>query len=51
MKLQNKTANEITLSVSYEELRSISNALNEVCNGAHIADVEFATRLGVGRAK
>jgi hypothetical protein len=26
------------------------NALNEVCNGLEIADVEFATRLGVERS-
>jgi hypothetical protein len=51
MKLQNKTADEITLSVSHDELCSIANALNEVCNGVHIVDVEFATHLRVDRTK
>jgi hypothetical protein len=30
-------------------LTGISNALNEVCNGVHIADAEFQTRLGHAR--
>ena len=51
MKLKNKTADEITLSLSQDELRSIANAVNEVCNGVHIADSEFATRLGIDRAE
>lgn len=31
------------------ELVVINNALNEVCNGVHIDDAEFQTRLGVTR--
>ena len=37
------------LSVSPEELVGICNALNEICNDRHLADVEFQTRLGVTR--
>lgn len=33
--------------VSHDELLTISNALNEVCNGLEIP--EFATRIGVMR--
>ena len=51
MKLKSRTADEITLSLSQDELRSIANALNEVCNGVHIAGFEFAMRLGVDRAE
>ena len=31
------------------ELVVVNNALNEVCNGVHIEDDEFETRLGVSR--
>lgn len=31
------------------ELTLLSNALNEVCNGADIGDAEFATRFGAER--
>ena len=51
MQLKSKTADEITLGLSQDELRSIANAVNEVCNGVHIADSEFAMRLGVDRAE
>ena len=39
------------LRVSDEELGLIGNALNEVCNGVHIDDFEFQTRLGSERGK
>jgi len=35
------------VTLSPDELLTISNALNEVCNGLDIA--EFATRMGVQR--
>jgi hypothetical protein len=31
------------------DLLLINNALNEVCNGVHIEDAEFQTRLGASR--
>jgi hypothetical protein len=31
------------------ELILLNNALNEVCNGVHIEEPEFSTRLGSGR--
>jgi hypothetical protein len=35
--------------VSTSDLVLLNNALNEVCNGVHIPDGEFATRLGSDR--
>ncbi len=37
---------KFVLEVSRAELILINNAINEVCNGVHIADNEFQTRLG-----
>ena len=37
------------IRLSRHELILINNALNEVCNGVDIEDVEFATRLGADR--
>jgi hypothetical protein len=34
-----------------EELVIINNALNELCNGLHISEDEFHTRIGHTRAK
>ncbi|MBI1328612.1 MAG: hypothetical protein GC166_01770 [Alphaproteobacteria bacterium] len=34
-----------------DELRAISNSLNEICNGVHIADFEFQARLSVERCE
>jgi hypothetical protein len=39
----------LQIEVSVEELRVLTNALNEVCHGVHIADFEFETRLGAQR--
>jgi hypothetical protein len=39
----------ITLKLSQDELLLLNNALNEVCNGVHIDDAEFSTRLGASR--
>ena len=35
--------------LSEHELALISNALNEVCNGVHVEEPEFRTRLGSTR--
>ena len=45
-----QTSERLLVSLSREELRGISNALNEVCNGIHIDEAEFQTRLGVTRS-
>ncbi|MBL8825147.1 MAG: hypothetical protein JNJ77_21345 [Planctomycetia bacterium] len=45
-----QTSDCLLLSLGRDELKGISNALNEVCNGVHIDDSEFRTRLGVTRA-
>ena len=49
MKFVLQTGDRFLVSFSREELGGISNALNEVCNGVHIDDTEFQTRLGVTR--
>jgi hypothetical protein len=38
-----------TVELTDAELVTVNNALNEVCNGVHIGDAEFETRLGVTR--
>lgn len=44
-----QTATFSDIRLSNHELTLLSNALNEVCNGADIDDAEFATRLGAER--
>ena len=39
----------VCLQFSESELRTINNALNEICNIDHIQDWEFQTRMGVDR--
>ncbi len=34
-----------------EEAIGVHNAINEVCNGIHIEDAEFQTRLGISRSE
>jgi len=40
---------KIPVLLSPSQLAIINNALNEVCNGVHIDDCDFYTRLGVTR--
>lgn len=51
MNLIHKTKQRYLVSLTPDELTGISNALNEVCNGVHIADAEFQTRLGHPRSE
>lgn len=44
MKLKNLEGKDIAVSMSLEELETISNALNEVCNA--LDGDEFETRMG-----
>ena len=39
----------LLISITADELLGISNALNEICNGVHLDDVDFNTRIGVSR--
>lgn len=39
------------VALTQDELLIISNALNEICNGVHIDDPEFQTRMGVERSE
>lgn len=45
--ISNGSAN---VCLDIDELQMLNNALNEVCNGGHIDDEEFGTRLGWDRA-
>lgn len=47
MNTSTPTPGEATIILSFTELCTLNNALNEVCNGLHIA--EFSTRMGVER--
>lgn len=49
MNLLLKTDERALLSLSNAELLGLVNALNEVCNGLHIAESEFESRLGTPR--
>lgn len=43
------SANELTFSD--DDLVVLNACLNELCNGVHIEDWEFQTRIGVTRAE
>ncbi len=49
MKAKSTTRGKFLLDISRSELILLNNALNEVCNGVHISDSEFSTRLGASR--
>ncbi|MEV0582656.1 hypothetical protein [Nonomuraea sp. NPDC050310] len=39
----------ITVDLSPDDALAINNALNEVCNGIHLDEWDFHTRMGVER--
>ncbi|MFI7419552.1 hypothetical protein [Nonomuraea sp. NPDC049684] len=43
------TAEVITVKLGPDDALAINNALNEVCNGVHLDDWDFQTRMGVER--
>jgi hypothetical protein len=45
MKIKNIGQSAATVELSRDEIATINNALNEVCNGIHL-EGEFATRMG-----
>ncbi len=47
--MANEDDENIAVNLTRADLLLINNALNEVCNGVHIEDFEFQTRLGVSR--
>ncbi|HEX3943058.1 MAG TPA: hypothetical protein VHW69_03120 [Rhizomicrobium sp.] len=49
MQVLENTPNGIDVRLTRDELGLLGNALNEVCNGVHIPDWEFQTRLSVER--
>jgi hypothetical protein len=50
MNLILRSSGQALMSLTDEERVGIANALNEICNGIHIDEPEFQTRLGVDRA-
>lgn len=49
MRILNVTNEEVHLAFNNNELIILNNALNEVCNGIDIEELEFQTRLGFER--
>jgi hypothetical protein len=49
MLLKSSGSGRFLLDVSEAELLLLNNALNEICNGVHLDEAEFSTRLGVPR--
>jgi hypothetical protein len=49
MEYRSREGERVTLCLSVSEVLTISNALNEVCNGMSVP--EFETRMGVSRAE
>ncbi|WP_171074225.1 hypothetical protein [Nonomuraea basaltis] len=49
MEIIEVTADQITVRLGPDGAGTINNALNEVCNGAHLDKRDFQTRMGVVR--
>jgi hypothetical protein len=49
MNIVHQNGHRFLFSASRTELVGINTALNEICNGVHLADAEFETRLGSSR--
>lgn len=51
MKLHSFNGDKFVIEISEDELLLINNSINEVCNGIHIDDWDFETRLGVSKQR
>lgn len=51
MENKNTTNSNIIITLTREELRIVTQALNEICNGIDISEAEFGTRIGAGRSE
>ena len=51
MKVVEQNDGALHVEFSLDEAFMLNNALNEICNGVHIDDWEFATRLGWDRSE
>jgi hypothetical protein len=51
VEVREETQDELLILISRDEAHTLNNALNEVCNGVHWSDSEFATRMGVTRTQ
>ncbi|GAA2776478.1 hypothetical protein [Nonomuraea dietziae] len=51
MEIIRVTSDVITVGLGPDDALAISNALNEICNGVHLDEWDFQTRMGVDRAQ
>ncbi|WP_405396234.1 hypothetical protein [Microbispora hainanensis] len=49
MEIIRATADAITISLGPDDALAVNNALNEICNGVHLDEWDFQTRMGVDR--
>ncbi|WP_346229535.1 hypothetical protein [Microbispora maris] len=49
MEIIRATPDVIALILGREDVLAINNALNEICNGVHLDEWDFQTRMGVDR--
>ncbi|WP_204056854.1 hypothetical protein [Microbispora corallina] len=49
MEIIRATSDAITVSLEPDDAVAINNALNEICNGVHLDEWDFQTRMGVDR--
>ena len=48
MRVVKAAGSQFEISATETELSILCNCLNEVCNGIHVFEFEFETRLGSG---
>lgn len=49
MEIIRATADTITINLGPDDALAVNNALNEICNGVHLDEWDFQTRMGVDR--
>ncbi|GAA3472098.1 hypothetical protein [Nonomuraea roseola] len=49
MEIIRATSDVITANLGPDDALAINNALNEICNGVHLDEWDFQTRMGVDR--
>ncbi len=51
MEVIDTTPESSVIRLSNDEISMLNNALNEVCNGVHISEAAFGTRLGATKSE
>ncbi|GLW96462.1 hypothetical protein [Microtetraspora sp. NBRC 16547] len=49
MEITRATSDVITVNLGPDDALAINNALTEICNGVHLDEWDFQTRMGVDR--